>query len=148
MSSLIEQAAERLAKIRAAGIELPVDADPMVPVQPSVTETPQPTPLQAQPPAAVLSKQVQFQKLGLVIVDEEQHFGVGQKEKLTQQRVIKLFTQGLGYRYLGDWKDLANNRNIEESILGKWLGEPALFVLIDRTLHCLNKATRLDGDLA
>ena len=26
---------------------------------------------------------------------------VGQKEKLTQQRVIKLFTQELGYRYLG-----------------------------------------------
>ena len=38
---------------------------------------------------------------------------VGQKEKLTQQRVIKLFTQELGYRYLGDWKDRASNRNIE-----------------------------------
>lgn len=33
---------------------------------------------------ALLSKQIQFKKLGLVIVDEEQHFGVGQKEKLKE----------------------------------------------------------------
>ncbi|MFO0389263.1 MAG: transcription-repair coupling factor [Alphaproteobacteria bacterium] len=33
---------------------------------------------------ALLSKQVQFKNLGLVIVDEEQHFGVGQKEKLKE----------------------------------------------------------------
>lgn len=33
---------------------------------------------------ALLSKQVQFKHLGLVIVDEEQHFGVGQKERLKE----------------------------------------------------------------
>ncbi len=33
---------------------------------------------------ALLSKQVQFKNLGLLIVDEEQHFGVGQKEKLKE----------------------------------------------------------------
>jgi len=33
---------------------------------------------------ALLSKQVQFKNLGLMIVDEEQHFGVGQKEKLKE----------------------------------------------------------------
>lgn len=33
---------------------------------------------------ALLSKQIQFKRLGLVIVDEEQHFGVGQKEKLKE----------------------------------------------------------------
>lgn len=33
---------------------------------------------------ALLSKQIKFKKLGLVIVDEEQHFGVGQKEKLKE----------------------------------------------------------------
>ncbi len=33
---------------------------------------------------ALLSKQVSFKKLGLVIVDEEQHFGVAQKEKLKE----------------------------------------------------------------
>lgn len=33
---------------------------------------------------ALLSKQVAFKNLGLLIVDEEQHFGVGQKEKLKE----------------------------------------------------------------
>lgn len=33
---------------------------------------------------ALLSRQVQFKNLGLLIVDEEQHFGVGQKEKLKE----------------------------------------------------------------
>jgi transcription-repair coupling factor (superfamily II helicase) len=33
---------------------------------------------------ALLAKNVQFKNLGLLIVDEEQHFGVGQKEKLKE----------------------------------------------------------------
>ncbi|NCC02588.1 MAG: transcription-repair coupling factor [Proteobacteria bacterium] len=35
---------------------------------------------------AVLSKDVKFQNLGLVIIDEEQHFGVKQKEQLKEMR--------------------------------------------------------------
>lgn len=35
---------------------------------------------------AVLSKQISFNNLGLVIVDEEQHFGVAQKERLKDLR--------------------------------------------------------------
>jgi transcription-repair coupling factor (superfamily II helicase) len=35
---------------------------------------------------AILSKQVEFHNLGLVIVDEEQHFGVKHKEKLKELR--------------------------------------------------------------
>ncbi len=35
---------------------------------------------------AVLSKQIRFNNLGLVIVDEEQHFGVAQKERLKDLR--------------------------------------------------------------
>ncbi len=35
---------------------------------------------------ALLSKQVKFQNLGLLIVDEEQHFGVQHKERLKQMR--------------------------------------------------------------
>jgi transcription-repair coupling factor (superfamily II helicase) len=35
---------------------------------------------------AILGKQVSFQRLGLVIVDEEQHFGVKAKEKLKELR--------------------------------------------------------------
>ena len=35
---------------------------------------------------ALLAKNVAFQRLGLVIVDEEQHFGVQHKERLKQMR--------------------------------------------------------------
>ena len=35
---------------------------------------------------AVLSKQVKFRDLGLMIIDEEQHFGVGHKERLKELR--------------------------------------------------------------
>lgn len=31
--------------------------------------------------------------------------GVGQREKATQKRVIKLFAQELGYTYLGDFTE-------------------------------------------
>ena len=33
---------------------------------------------------AILSKSIQFKDLGLLVVDEEQHFGVGQKERLKE----------------------------------------------------------------
>ncbi|MBQ4823043.1 transcription-repair coupling factor [Leisingera sp. HS039] len=35
---------------------------------------------------AVLAKNIRFQNLGLLIIDEEQHFGVGHKERLKQLR--------------------------------------------------------------
>ena len=46
---------------------------------------------------------------------------VGQKEKKTQERVVKLFRDTLKYDYLGDWTDREGNRNIEESLLRKFL---------------------------
>jgi len=41
---------------------------------------------------------------------------IGQIEKKTQQRVVKLFREQLDYDYLGDWSDREGNRNIEENI--------------------------------
>lgn len=42
---------------------------------------------------------------------------IGKPERVTQDRVIKLFSQELGYRYLGDWTDRYDNSNIEEELL-------------------------------
>ena len=46
---------------------------------------------------------------------------VGQPERATQNRVISLFCDELGYRYLGDWTDRYDNSNIEEGPLTAWL---------------------------
>ncbi len=48
---------------------------------------------------------------------------VGQPERATQNRVIALFRDELGYRYLGDWTDRGGNSNIEESYLAAYLGK-------------------------
>jgi type I restriction enzyme R subunit len=46
---------------------------------------------------------------------------VGQPERATQNRVIRLFSDELRYRYLGDWTDREGNSNIEEGLLSVWL---------------------------
>ena len=46
---------------------------------------------------------------------------VGQTERDTQKRVIALFCDELGYRYLGDWTDRQENSNIEENFLTAFL---------------------------
>jgi len=46
---------------------------------------------------------------------------VGDPERATQNRVVSLFRDELGYRYLGDWTDRQNNSNIEEEILAEHL---------------------------
>ena len=39
---------------------------------------------------------------------------IAQIERHTQNRIVKLFTEQLGYVYLGNWEERANNSNIEE----------------------------------
>jgi type I restriction enzyme R subunit len=67
---------------------------------------------------------------------------VGQIEKKTQQRVVKLFRDTLKYDYLGDWTERVGNRNIEEEYLRKFLHQKQGYdeALISRALHLLNKA--------
>jgi hypothetical protein len=43
---------------------------------------------------------------------------VGQREKKTQRRVVKLFRDTLHYRYLGNWEEREDSRSIEPT-LGK-----------------------------
>ena len=52
---------------------------------------------------------------------EPEFAAVGQPERATQNRVIALFRDELGYRYLGDWTDRDGNSNIEEGLLSAWL---------------------------
>lgn len=46
---------------------------------------------------------------------------IGQPERATQNRVVTLFRDELGYRYLGDWGEREGNSNIEENLLRTWL---------------------------
>ncbi|SFS63174.1 type I restriction endonuclease subunit R [Lutibacter maritimus] len=46
---------------------------------------------------------------------------IGQREKETQKRVIKLFKEELSYNYLGDWTERPKNSNIEEEFLSNYL---------------------------
>jgi type I restriction enzyme R subunit len=48
---------------------------------------------------------------------------LGQSERATQDRIIRLFCDDLGYRYLGEWRDRAGNSNIDELLLSTWLGK-------------------------
>ena len=57
---------------------------------------------------------------------------VGQPERATQNRVIALFRDELGYRYLGDWTDRDGNSNIEEGLLSAYLTEMRLHAGADQ----------------
>ena len=46
---------------------------------------------------------------------------VGSIERITQNRVVKLFKKELGYTYLGDWQEREVNSNIEEDLLKAYL---------------------------
>lgn len=67
---------------------------------------------------------------------------VGDVEKATQDRVVKLLKQQLGYTYLGNWEDRPGNSNIEQSILRKHLKEKKGYseILIDKAMYELTKA--------
>jgi type I restriction enzyme R subunit len=46
---------------------------------------------------------------------------IGQPERATQNRLIALFREELGYRFLGDWSGRPHNSNIEEGLLTDYL---------------------------
>jgi type I restriction enzyme R subunit len=64
---------------------------------------------------------------------------IGQLERETQNRVVQLFQQQLGYHYLGNWQDRNNNRNIETDILETFLKQSYSKTLIDKALSELDK---------
>lgn len=65
---------------------------------------------------------------------------VAQKEIKTQERVVKLFKDKLGYTYLGNWEERPNNSNIEEELLINFLKKQKYSdTLIKKALFELNK---------
>ncbi|MEO0373747.1 MAG: HsdR family type I site-specific deoxyribonuclease [Cyanobacteria bacterium P01_A01_bin.17] len=71
---------------------------------------------------------------------------VGQRERVTQNRVVQLFQTQLGYAYLGNWETRPNNRNIEATLLSQWLSRQGISdTLITKALRILEQAAAL-GD--
>src|SRR6056297_155049 len=67
---------------------------------------------------------------------------VGQRERITQERIVKLFSDKLDYRYLGNWKDRQKNSNIEENLLKEFLKNTGKYSdnLIKKAISELKKA--------
>lgn len=66
---------------------------------------------------------------------------VGQLERKTQDRVVKLFDEQLGYRYLGNWEYREGNSNVETGLLIQNLKDRDYDDnLINRALEQLSKA--------
>ena len=65
----------------------------------------------------------------------------GPPERLTQTRVLSLFRNDLGYRYLGDWTYRDGNSNVEEDLLCRFLEGLGLSPQqINRTLDLIRQA--------
>lgn len=71
---------------------------------------------------------------------------VGQREILTQQRVLRFFDKTLKYKSLGNWKDRDGNRNVEEELLRDWLERQGYEErIINRALRELDQAAAISG---
>ena len=71
---------------------------------------------------------------------------VSKPERATQDRVIALFTQKLGYHYLGNWSERGGNHCIEEGLLTTYLaGQGYSSVHVNAALHRLRAEGLLHG---
>ena len=71
---------------------------------------------------------------------------VGQVERKTQDRVVKLFRDQLGYEYLGSWEYRDDNSHVEEQLLETNLLARGFDAnLTDKAIAALKKAASLGG---
>ena len=73
---------------------------------------------------------------------------IGKTERETQNRLINLFQNELGYSYLGNWEKREGNRNVEEDILKNWLVNKKKLStdLVDRAISEVNKVADAKGN--
>ncbi|MHB8636735.1 MAG: type I restriction endonuclease subunit R [Fimbriimonadaceae bacterium] len=65
---------------------------------------------------------------------------VGKIERITQNRVVALFRDELGYEYLGNWEEREGNSNVEEHLLTSFLAESGYST--DQISRALDKLRR------
>ena len=66
---------------------------------------------------------------------------IGQPERITQNRIVKLFSEQLHYDYLGNWEERTGNSNIEENYLCAFLQKQGYSeMLISRAIDKLKTA--------
>ncbi|WP_243366081.1 type I restriction endonuclease subunit R [Fundidesulfovibrio soli] len=71
---------------------------------------------------------------------------IGKPERVTQNRVITLFRDELGYRYLGDWSDREGNTNVEDGLLEAHLTKSGYSpAQISRAIHMLRTEANNHG---
>jgi type I restriction enzyme R subunit len=65
----------------------------------------------------------------------------GSKERGTQNRVVRVFRDQLGYEYVGNWLERVGNSNIEEEPLRRWLTDVQVYepVLVSGALFELRR---------
>jgi len=74
---------------------------------------------------------------------EQSTHPIGKPERNTQNRIIALFRDELGYRFLGDRSDRLNNSNTEEDLLSAYLIQAGYTMpQISRAIYLL----RLEAD--
>jgi type I restriction enzyme, R subunit len=67
---------------------------------------------------------------------------IGERERQTQERVIRFFRDTLGYTYLGNWTDRPANHNIDANPLGAFLKERGYDdAIILQAIHQLEKTS-------
>ena len=71
---------------------------------------------------------------------------VGQIERFTQNRIVKLFENKLGYTYAGNWEDRPVNSNIEELYLRTYIKENGYNeTLINKAIYRLKAEANNSG---
>ncbi len=73
---------------------------------------------------------------------------VGQIERKTQDHVVRLFREQLGYQYLGHWAEREGNANVEQALLRQsLLGRGYDEEIVSRAIHLLANAALVGGAL-